>query len=200
MAARKTAAQKAAEAAEREEYTGIPEGHVEDANAARQAEAPAKADATLSKVKDDKTGKFLTIQQLKNKLRNEAEREVLDTHKAEVVTITAAKYKEHNLEYVRRLTEEEKAAEQIEKLYAQFPHLRPQVEQQQAQEEEVPGESLAGAPRAYTPAVGKEGFVEAEPGGPLEQFRNGGHAAPYYAGEPDVADYADVEVEAREGE
>jgi hypothetical protein len=186
MAARKTAAQKAAEAAEREEYTGIPEGHVEEAPM-----APAKADATLSKVKDEKTGKFLTIQQLKNKLRNEAEREVLDTHKAEVVTITAAKYKEHNLEYVRRLTEEEKAAEQIEKLYAQFPHLRPQVEQQQAQEEDVVGESLAGQ---------SSGWVPAEPGGPLEQFRNGGHAAPYYAGKTDVADYADVEVEAREGE
>jgi hypothetical protein len=192
MAARKTAAQKAAEAAEREEYTGIPENHVEDANAARQAEAPAKADATLSKVKDDKTGKFLTIQQLKNKLRNEAEREVLDTHKAEVVTITAAKYKEHNLEYVRRLTEEEKAAEQIEKLYAQFPHLRPQVEQQQAQAEEIPDAVVDG--------LIADGLVQAVPGGPLEQFRNGGHAAPYYAGEPDVADYADVEVEAREGE
>jgi hypothetical protein len=186
MAARKTAAQKAAEAAEREEYTTY--GDVPEEAPA----APAKADAVLSKVKDDKTGKFLTIQQLKNKLRNEAEREVLDTHKAEVVTITAAKYKEHNLEYVRRLTEEEKAAEQIEKLYAQFPHLRPQVEQQQAQAEEpLVAEGYAG------PA---DGLVQAVPGGPLEQFRNGGHAAPYYAGEPDVADYADVEVEAREGE
>jgi hypothetical protein len=180
MAARKTAAQKAAEAAEREEYTTY--GDVPE----EAPMAPAKADATLSKVKDDKTGKFLTIQQLKNKLRNEAEREVLDTHKAEVVTITAAKYKEHNLEYVRRLTEEEKAAEQIEKLYAQFPHLRPTPVPPPAPEEDVVGES--------------SGWVQAEPGGPLEQFRNGGHAAPYYAGEPDVADYADVEVEAREGE
>lgn len=165
MAARKTAAQKAAEAAEREEYTGIPEHH-EDANEV----ASDKDKKDLSSVKDEKTGKFLTIQQLKNKLRNEAEREVLDKHKAEVVSITAAKYKEHNLEYVRRLSDEEKAAKQIEELYAQFPHLRPQAEQQSAQEE-VPEP------------------VAAVPGGALATFRAG-----------DYEYTEDPEVEAREGE
>ena len=74
-----------------------------------------------------------TVQQLKNRLRNEAEREVLNNHKGEVIKITEAKYDQHGLEYVRRLTDEEKAAKQIEELYAQFPHLRPQLEQQQAQ-------------------------------------------------------------------
>lgn len=126
MAARKTAAQKAAEAAEREEYTGIPE-HPE--------EAVNDQDNNLTDVVDDK-GKRLTVQQLKNKLRNEAEREVLDAHRPEVISRTAAKYKDHNLEYVRRLTDEEKAAKQIEELYAKFPQLRPQTEQQQQQQEE----------------------------------------------------------------
>jgi hypothetical protein len=117
MAPRKTAAQKAAEA--------------------EQVEAPEQdKDKQLSTVRDDKSGKLLTIQQLKNKLRNEAEREVLDKHKSEVVTITAAKYKEHGLEYVRRLSDKEKAAKQIEELYAQYPELRPQLEQQQAQAEQ----------------------------------------------------------------
>jgi hypothetical protein len=146
MAPRKTAAQKAAEAAEREEYTGIPEQR------GGTDEQPSDKDKQLSNVKDEKTGKTLTIQQLKNKLRNEAEREVLDKHKSEVVEITAAKYKEHNLEYVRRLTDKEKAQKQIEELYAQYPELRPQpalsraevdklnetVQQQQAQVEAVP--------------------------------------------------------------
>lgn len=141
MAARKTAAQKAAEAAEREEYTHY--------DTAIREEAPEQDTKDLSTVKDEKTGKYLTIQQLKNKLRNEAEREVLDAHKGEVVSITAAKYDKHGLQYVRRLSEEEKAAKQIEDLYAQFPNLRPQVQQQQAQQEQV----------------------QAVPGGALETFR-----------------------------
>jgi len=172
VAPRKTAAQKAAEAAEREEYTGIPEHHDEE---------PDTKDNNLSDVKDEKTGKRLTIQQLKNKLRNEAEREVLDKHKSEVVTITAAKYKEHNLEYVRRLSEEEKAQKQIEELYEKFPNLRPQAEQQQQQiEVEVVDELI------------EEGYVEevhAMPGGALATFRAG-----------DYEYTEDPEVEAREGE
>lgn len=122
MAARKSAAQKAAEAAERDEYTGKDEASTQDDN--------------LTAVVDEK-GKKLTIQQLKNKLRNEAEREVLDTHKDEVIKITAAKYKVHNLDYVRRLSEEEKAAKAIEEYYVKFPKLRPQLQQQQAQREIV---------------------------------------------------------------
>lgn len=111
-----------------------------------------------------------TVQQLKNRLRNEAEREVLNDHKDEVIAKTEAKYKEHNLEYVRRLSDEEKAAKQIEELYAQFPHLRPQAEQQSAQEE-VPEP------------------VAAVPGGALATFRAG-----------DYEYTEDPEVEAREGE
>jgi hypothetical protein len=176
MAARKTAAQKAAEAAEREAYTTYPEDHGEE---------PDTKDDNLSEVTDEKTGKRLTIQQLKNKLRNEAEREVLDAHKDEVVTITAAKYKKHGLKYVRRLSEAEKAQKTIEDLYAQFPQLRPQVLQQQAQEQD---REVAYAPSDYAEHPGVA-YIEAERGGALDRFRAG--------------DYDDVtapEVEAREGE
>jgi hypothetical protein len=180
MAARKTAAQKAAEAAERDEYTGT-------------GTAAPEEDANLTDVRDDK-GRRLTVQQLKNKLRNEAEREVLDTHKAEVVTITAAKYKVHNLEYVRRLTEEEKAAKAIEEYYEKFPNLRPQ-------------------PPA-DPPHDEPALVKAEPGGALDQFReaNGAYdpepaAVGYtpYDGDSEYPEEGDLpdkyrEVEAREGE
>lgn len=183
MAPRKTAAQKAAEAAERDEYTGTND-HSAAENAAARVEAanPADPEDNLTNVKDDK-GKRLTVQQLKNKLRNEAEREVLDTHKAEVITITAAKYKVHNLDYVRRLTEEEKAQKQVEELYAKFPNLRSQMEQQQQQQEEAVVDTLIS-----------RGLVEAVPGGALEQFRAQGvneahvrgHIEPGYEyGQPD---------------
>ncbi len=155
---RKTAAQKAAEAAEREEFTGT-------------HEASSDQDKDLTEYEDDK-GKKLTVQQLKNKLRNEAEREVLDTHKPEVIAITEAKYKDLNLTYVRRLTDEEKAAKAIEEYFVKFPKLRPQLLQQQQQlvDDTVP------------PVVT---YAEAIPGGALEAFR----------AEPDITEYADVEPE-----
>jgi hypothetical protein len=89
-----------------------------------KAAAKANPDSALSDVKDEKTGKFLSIQQLKNKLRNEAEREVLDAHRSEVIERTAQKYKAHNIEYVRRLSDEEKAAKEIAESLNRFPQLR----------------------------------------------------------------------------
>lgn len=74
----------------------------------------------------EKTEKQETVQQLKNRLRNEAEREVLDLHKGEVIERTAAKYKDHGLEYVRRLTDEEKAAKAIQEHLEKYPNLRSQ--------------------------------------------------------------------------
>jgi hypothetical protein len=136
-------------------------------------EAPVAGDDNLTNVTDDK-GKKLTVQQLKNKLRNEAEREVLDTHKDEVIKITAAKYKVHNLEYVRRLSEEEKAAKAIEEYYVRFPNLRPQVEQQQLQFEETIVVTPEQHPR----------LVVAEEGGALEAFRGEDHDV-----EPEPSEY-----------
>lgn len=86
---------------------------------------PRRAGTKAPKTETPKPEKQETVQQLKNRLRNEAEREVLNNHKAEVIKITEAKYDEHGLEYVRRLSDEEKAAKAIEEYYRQFPNLRP---------------------------------------------------------------------------
>src|SRR5690242_10679690 len=80
----------------------------------------AQTDSDLTEYTDDK-GKRLTVQQLKNKLRGQAERSVLDKYKNEVHSHTEALYREHNLEYVRRLSDEEKAQKLIEELYGKFP-------------------------------------------------------------------------------
>lgn len=87
-----------------------------------EATPEAKTDAALTEYTDDK-GKRLTVQQLKNKLRGQAERAVLDKYKNEVVHITEGLYKEHNLEYVRRLTDEEKAAKEMLENIGKYPGL-----------------------------------------------------------------------------
>ena len=65
-----------------------------------------------------------TVQQKKNRLRNEAEREVLNNHRDELNTITEAKFVEQGLNYTRRLTEKEKAQKKIEDLLNEHPELR----------------------------------------------------------------------------
>lgn len=71
-------------------------------------------------------GEAETVQQKKNRLRNEAEREVLNNHRDELNQITEAKFVEHNLNYTRRLTEKEKAQKKIEDLLNEHPELREQ--------------------------------------------------------------------------
>lgn len=175
MAARKTAAQKAAEAAERDEYTGT-------------GTAAPEQDANLTDVRDDK-GRRLTVQQLKNKLRNEAEREVLDTHKAEVVTITAAKYKVHNLEYVRRLSDEEKAAKDIADRLNQFPELRALFAPVGAAHAEAQHQPPIGG------GISEPEIIVGQAGVPIAPPVVG-----YYPGDEDPDWTEDPEVEAREGE
>lgn len=65
-----------------------------------------------------------TIQQKKNRLRNEAEREVLNTHRDELNAITEAKFNEQGIPYTRRLTDKEKAQKKIEDLLNEHPELR----------------------------------------------------------------------------
>ncbi len=65
-----------------------------------------------------------TVQQKKNRLRNEAEREVLNNHRDELNTITEAKFVEQGLNYTRRLTDSEKAARKVEEYFTQYPELR----------------------------------------------------------------------------
>jgi hypothetical protein len=67
-----------------------------------------------------------TIQQKKNRLRNDAEREVLNAHRDELNAITEAKFKEQGIPYTRRLTDREKAQKKIEDLLAEHPELRQQ--------------------------------------------------------------------------
>lgn len=60
---------------------------------------------------------------LKNKLRAEAERETLANHRDEYHDIASAKFAVYGLEFTRRLTDEERAEEQIQKLLASNPAL-----------------------------------------------------------------------------
>jgi hypothetical protein len=64
------------------------------------------------------------LQQRKNRLRNEAEREVLNKHRDELNQITEAKFVEQGLPYTRRLTEREKAQKKIEEVLNEHPELR----------------------------------------------------------------------------
>lgn len=82
----------------------------------QQDEAPAEAQPVT--VVD---AKELTA--LKNRLRAEAEREVLDNHRPEYHEIAARKFGEHGLEFARRMTAEEKAEEALQKLLAANPAL-----------------------------------------------------------------------------
>lgn len=89
---------------------------VEELMEEKAPEAPAP--------KEPEAPKGETAQQAKNRLRNEAERIVLDRHKAEFYEEAERLYAKHGFEFKRRLTEEEKAAQTIEKLIQQNPALR----------------------------------------------------------------------------
>lgn len=65
-----------------------------------------------------------TVQQIKNRLRNEAERIVLDRHKQEFYEEAEKLYEANGFEFKRRLTEQEKAQQSIEKLLKENPELR----------------------------------------------------------------------------
>lgn len=122
-----------------------------------------------------------TVQQLKNRLRNEAEREVLNDHKDEVIDKTAAKYKEHNLEYVRRLTDEEKAAKEVADNFEKYPALREQMlrelakqqEQQQTQRTGYESSTMASAPRTEVPNAVRiaPGYVDRDEDEEFERAR-----------------------------
>lgn len=65
-----------------------------------------------------------TAQQAKNRLRNEAERIVLDRHKPEFYKVAEELYEANGFEFKRRLTDEEKAEQAIEKMLRENPALR----------------------------------------------------------------------------
>lgn len=162
----------------------------------------AQTDSSLTEYTDDK-GKKLTVQQLKNKLRGQAEREVLDTHKDEVIKITGALYEKHGLEYVRRLTDQEKAAAAIAESINQYPELlhlfAPAALAQLAKEQSIPLDPDNDPLNPDHPA-GQEPSVWEEQQQTLRQLA---------AEEPPAVSFGDPEehvpgtapqVEAREGE
>jgi glutamyl-tRNA reductase len=65
-----------------------------------------------------------TLQQKKNRLRNQAERQVIANHVDEYHSLAEELFKAEGLEFTRRLTDEEKAAKKIEELLNQHPELR----------------------------------------------------------------------------
>lgn len=73
---------------------------------------------------------------LRNKLRNQAERHILELHRDEFDAYAEQLYTENGLSFRRRVSAEERAAKaqqdkeakakaKLEKLYAEFPNLRP---------------------------------------------------------------------------
>ena len=96
------------------------------AAAKAEAKAKAEAEAAATAAQEEARGEE---QKLKNMLRNQAEREVLDNHRDEYVTIATAKFTQHGLVFQRRKTEAEKAADQIAKLLAAHPELAAQFNQ-----------------------------------------------------------------------
>lgn len=82
---------------------------------------PAAAKAPAAKVAEAEPVE--SEQQIKNRLRNEAEREVIDRHRGELHEIAEAKFKAAGLVYTRRKTEQEKAEDKIKALLEQFPEL-----------------------------------------------------------------------------
>lgn len=85
------------------------------------SEAEAEAADTEGQVETVVSGKALTA--LKNRLRAEAEREVLANHRDEYHEVAARKFGEEGLEFTRRLSDEERAEKQLQELLASNPTL-----------------------------------------------------------------------------
>lgn len=81
------------------------------------APAPAKEEKIETVINEEDLGK------LKQRLRSEAERDVINNHRDEYVAIASAKFAAHGLEFTRRLTDAERAEKQILELLAKNPEL-----------------------------------------------------------------------------
>jgi len=88
------------------------------------SEAPAPKATT--KAAQAKAAPKESEQQIKNRLRNEAEREVLNHHRDEFYRIAEKKFTDAGLVFARRLTDAEKAQQKIEELLKEHPELRSQ--------------------------------------------------------------------------
>lgn len=72
-----------------------------------------------------------TEQQKRNRLRGEAEREVLRNHSDEFHALAKKKFEEAGLTYRRRLSAEEKAEREMDRLLAEHPELAQRFAPQQ---------------------------------------------------------------------
>lgn len=134
----------------------------------KAAAAKAEAAAPAADAKE-------TDSQKRNRLRNEAERHILNLHKDEFDDYAEALFAKNGLTFNRRLSEAQKAEKKINDLIAQHPELEAVLRAQFA----APAPTDADAPEPE--------YVPAAPGGPLDTFRTEDHDAP----EPDYS--ADVE-------
>lgn len=93
--------------------------------------------AVLEDETEDTKGDSKATTQLKAKLRNLAERKVLNEHKAEYHRELERLYQQEDLEYKRVLTPEEKDEQALEELLARRPDLRAKIVQEHAPEAET---------------------------------------------------------------
>jgi hypothetical protein len=164
--------------------------------AARRA-AANKSTASKAAEPVEEAPKKETESQKRNRLRNEAERIVINNHRDEFNQVATDLFAKNGLVFHRRLTEEERAAKEIADKLNQFPELR-----------------ALFAPVGALHAADQQ--VQAQPGGPLEAFRSADHdgiaeaeahvdfpedvppqVAAYYS---DPFESSVTEVEQREGE
>lgn len=106
--------------------------------------ASASTRPAVLEEEEDTKGDSKKDQQLKAKLRNLAERKVLNEHKSEYHTELERLYDQEGLEYKRVLTPEEKDEKELEALLARRPDLRAKIVQENAPEaHDVPEPSEA---------------------------------------------------------
>lgn len=100
---------------------------LEDPTAAEPTPAEPEAVEVPAPEAEEAPAPKETEQQMKNRLRNEAEREVLNNHRDEFYKVAERKFTENGLEFTRRLTDEEKAKKKLEDLLAEHPGLRAEL-------------------------------------------------------------------------
>lgn len=111
----------------------------------------ARSTSTAKRTTAEKPNRELNAQ--KNKLRGEAEREVLAKHRAEVNEIAEAKFKAAGIPFSRRLTEEERDEKKLRELLAKNPNLRRVIDEEDEASQSTGYEysTMAQGPRAETP-------------------------------------------------
>lgn len=89
----------------------------EVAAAAAKAAAPVEAPA-------EETPKKETEAQKRNRLRNEAERVIINRHKSEFEDVATQIFAENGLKFNKRMSEQEKAKAKVDELIAKHPELK----------------------------------------------------------------------------